>query len=66
VSDVAMARPMPRPPPVTSACAERGSPDMRDLPGVSKPGTGYILYFKLLQEINRGDAIIAFHQTGAC
>jgi hypothetical protein len=39
---------------------------MRGLPGVSKPGTGYILYFKLLQEINRADTIIAFHQTAAC
>jgi hypothetical protein len=27
-----MARPMPRPPPVTSACGECGNPDMRWLP----------------------------------
>src|SRR5580704_2388981 len=49
----AMARPMPRPPPVTSACEERGSPDMHGPPRMNSPlrGTAYILDFKLLQEI---------------
>jgi hypothetical protein len=28
----AISRPMPRPPPVTSACAERGNPDISGLP----------------------------------
>ena len=45
----AIARPMPRPPPVTSACGERGSPDMRWLP-MDTVVSAYILYFKLLQE----------------
>src|ERR1700719_1652242 len=42
----AISRPMPRPPPVTSACEERGSPDMRKLPSESN-GVATCIYFKL-------------------
>src|SRR5689334_4643087 len=38
-----MARPMPRPPPVTNACGECGNPDMRFLPGMIVPP----IYFNL-------------------
>jgi hypothetical protein len=50
-----MARPMPRPPPVTSACAERGKPDMHELlnDGNQIRLSAYILYFKLLQGSGR-------------
>src|SRR5216683_2379056 len=47
----AIARPMPRPPPVTRAWEERGSPDMRGPPRVhSSTSRAYILNLKRLQE----------------
>jgi hypothetical protein len=48
----AISRPMPRPPPVTSACEEGGNPDMRQASPNEFIGATlvYILDFKLLQE----------------
>src|ERR1700759_2724064 len=55
-----MPRPIPRPPPATSACAERDSPAMRLLLEMRAPErfSAYILYFKLLQG-SRGPVSIA-------